>query len=213
MIADIDASLAGANGHRNPVLPDARRRRLLVAAVGAGVGLGVAGATYPILSSMAPSARARAAGASVEADVSKLGPGQLVTVEWRGKPVWIIRRTPDMLSSLSRVVTELRDPGSRSSQQPSYALNSHRSIKPEVFIAIGLCTHLGCVPNYRPELAPADLGDSWQGGMFCPCHGSKFDLAGRVHKGVPAPTNLVIPAHRYVDRNQLVIGEDASAAT
>jgi len=161
---------------------------------------------------MLPSERAKAAGAPVEADISKLEPGQKINVEWRGKPVWIVLRTEDMLASLPEVVSQLRDPESLEPQQPSYAQNETRSIKPEILVMIGICTHLGCSPTFRPELAPEDLGGDWKGGFFCPCHGSKFDLAGRVYAGLPAPLNLPIPPYRYMSDTLILIGEDQGVA-
>jgi ubiquinol-cytochrome c reductase iron-sulfur subunit len=162
---------------------------------------------------MQPSAKARAAGAPVRADISKLEPGQMIRVKWRGKPVWMVKRTDDMLQALPALDPELRDPDSEQPQQPAYAQNGYRSIKPEILVTVGICTHLGCSPTYRPDVGAADLGgDDWKGGFFCPCHGSRFDLAGRVYKGVPAPLNLEIPPHRYLSETELVIGEDEGVA-
>jgi ubiquinol-cytochrome c reductase iron-sulfur subunit len=161
---------------------------------------------------MSPSAKAKAAGAPVEADISKLEPGALLRVKWRGKPVWIVSRTPEMLAALSTLEPQLLDPASETSRQPSYCKNPQRSIKPENFVAIGICTHLGCAPTYRPEVAPADMGADWKGGFFCPCHGSRFDLAGRVYKGVPAPSNLEVPKHVYLSDKTILVGEDRGAA-
>jgi ubiquinol-cytochrome c reductase iron-sulfur subunit len=189
-----------------------RRRRMLVRVSAVVGGLGAVALAAPMLGSMSPSARAKAAGAPVEADISKLRTGQLLTVEWRGKPVWIVNRSVEMLNSLDEHTARLADPLSVVPQQPEYAANITRSIKPEVLVVIGICTHLGCSPTYRPEIAPADLGQDWDGGFFCPCHGSKFDLAGRVYAGVPAPTNLEIPSHRYIDDNSIIVGEDPGAA-
>ena len=163
--------------------------------------------------SMSPSARARAAGAPVEANIGKLSPGQLLTVEWRGKPVWVVRRTDEALAALDAGVGRLSDPDSEIEQQPAYAQNSTRSIEPEYLVVVGVCTHLGCSPTYRPEIAPPDLGSDWEGGFFCPCHGSRFDLAGRVYAGVPAPTNLEIPPYRFADDGTIVIGEDPEEGT
>lgn len=188
--------------------PDLARRRALVAATTTMGVIGVAVASVPFVASMLPSERARAAGAPVEADISKLESGALLTVEWQGKPVWILRRTDEMLQLLEKDHQRLSDPESEIPQQPAYSRNSTRSIKPEYLVSVGLCTHLGCVPTFRPEVAPADLGSGWLGGFYCPCHGSKFDLAGRVYKGVPAPTNLVIPRHGYLNDYQLIIGTD-----
>jgi len=184
---------------------DKRRFLTQTATVIGAVGAGLA--AIPFVSSMRPSARAEALGAPVEVDVSKLEPGQLIRVLWRGKPVWVLRRPEEVLAALPRLDDKLLDPASNSSEQPDSSRNRHRSIKPEVFVALGVCTHLGCSPLYRPEVAPADLGSDWQGGFFCPCHGSRFDLAGRVYKGVPAPSNLEIPPYRYVSDARIVIGE------
>ena len=191
---------------------DPKRRRMLVSGASVVGGLGALALVTPMLASMSPSERAKAAGAPVEADISKLLPGQLLTVEWRGKPVWIVKRSEQALASLSDVLDELRDPQSEEEQQPAYAQNETRSIKPELLVMVGICTHLGCSPTYRPDIAPADLGADWQGGFFCPCHGSKFDYAGRVYQGVPAPTNLEVPPHRYVTDSLIIVGEDQEAA-
>ncbi|AHK78241.1 iron-sulfur protein [Ectothiorhodospira haloalkaliphila] len=185
------------------------RRRFLVAATSVVGGAGVAALAYPYLASWSPSARAQAAGAPVEFDVSQVEPGQLVRVEWRGQPVWITHRTPEMLDLLPENRPRLVDPDSQvESQQPAYAQNETRSRKPEYSVLVGICTHLGCSPSYRPELAPSDLGENWKGGYFCACHGSRFDLAGRVWRNMPAPTNLVVPVHKYESETLLVIGED-----
>lgn len=188
------------------------KRRFLVGATSVVGGIGVAAAAAPFVMSFFPSERAKAAGAPVDIDIAKLESGQKIDIEWRGKVVWIINRTPAMLATLPKLDARLADPASQVPQQPAYAKNETRSIKPELWVAVGICTHLGCVPTYRPEMAPADLGADWLGGFFCPCHQSKFDLAGRVFKGVPAPTNLVIPPHRYVTDTRIVIGEDATKA-
>lgn len=189
-----------------------RRRRLLVQCASVVGGAGAVALAVPLLGSMSPSARAKAAGAPVQADISKLAPGQMVTVEWRGKPVWIVSRTDESLARLEADTERLSDPASEVEQQPAYAQNAVRAIRPETLVVIGICTHLGCSPSYRPEIAPADLGADWDGGFFCPCHGSKFDLAGRVYKGVPAPTNLEIPPYRFVDDNTIIVGEDSGVA-
>lgn len=188
---------------------DSRRRRLLIVTTGLGL-VGAGFAAYPFVRSMTPSARARAAGAPVEVDISRLEPGQILTVEWRGKPVWILRRTPEMLQSLKTAEPVLVDPASAvETQQPEYARNETRSIKPEVLVLVGICTHLGCSPDKRLEAGVASgLGPDWPGGFFCPCHGSKFDLAGRVYRNVPAPTNLVVPPHNYLADTRILIGED-----
>ncbi|HEX4884968.1 MAG TPA: ubiquinol-cytochrome c reductase iron-sulfur subunit [Casimicrobiaceae bacterium] len=198
------------DAHPSPAA-DQRRRRFLIGATGVVGGLGAAAAAAPFVMSLFPSERAKAAGAPVEVDIGKLEPGQKIDVEWRGKVVWLIRRTPEMLASLPKVEPQLADPKSNGSEQPAYAKNETRSIKPEVLVAVGICTHLGCSPTFRKDVAPADLGPDWLGGFFCPCHQSKFDLAGRVYKGVPAPTNLVIPPHKYVADAKVLIGEDAKA--
>jgi ubiquinol-cytochrome c reductase iron-sulfur subunit len=185
---------------------DAKKRRFLLTAGGVVGGVGVVAAATPFVMSMWPSARAKAAGAPVEVDISKIEPGQLITVEWRGKVCWLLNRTKPMLDSLPKLDSRLADPNSNVPQQPAYCKNEHRSIKDAMWVAIGICTHLGCSPTFRPEIAPADLGPDWLGGFFCPCHQSKFDLAGRVFKGVPAPTNLVIPPHKYASDTKIVIG-------
>lgn len=192
---------------------DPQRRRLLVITTGLGVA-GAVAAAIPFVKSMAPSARAKAAGAPVEVDISRLEPGQLLTVEWRGKPVWILRRTPDMLKTLGQVEPQLADPDSKiTSQQPKYAQNDARSIKPELLVLVGICTHLGCSPDRRLVAgSESGLGSDWPGGFFCPCHGSKFDLAGRVYRNVPAPTNLIVPPHSYLADTRLLIGVDPKGA-
>ncbi|MEW9898854.1 ubiquinol-cytochrome c reductase iron-sulfur subunit [Chitinivorax sp. PXF-14] len=187
---------------------DNSKRRFLVAATGAAGAVAAAGVATPFLISFFPSERAKAAGAPVEVDISKLEPGQKINVEWRGKPVWIVNRTKEQLANLVKLDDKLADPKSDADQQPDYAKNAGRSIKPEIWIAVGICTHLGCSPTFRPDLAPADLGPEWLGGFYCPCHGSKFDLAGRVYKGVPAPSNLVIPPHKYLSDTRVLVGED-----
>lgn len=188
---------------------DVGRRRFLATATSVVGGLGAAVAAVPFLAAWKPSARAQAAGAPVEVDISKLEPSQQMTVEWRGKPVWIIRRTEAMVNELPKNDPFLRDPNSEVEQQPAYAKNVSRAINPEYFVAIGICTHLGCVPTYRPDIGGVQAG--WPGGFFCPCHGSKFDLAGRVYQGVPAPSNLVIPPYSYLSDSVLLIGEGGTA--
>lgn len=189
-----------------------RRRVLLIATTAAGAALGGA-AAVPFLASWLPSARALAAGAPVDADISRIEPGQQVTFEWRGKPVWVLRRTPEMLDQLPKHDGVLVDPQSKESDQPEYAKNPTRSIKPEVLIAVGVCTHLGCSPTLKKEIgAASDMGADWPGGYYCPCHNSRFDLAARVFKGSPAPKNLVIPPHRYASDTLVVIGEDKKGA-
>ena len=188
---------------------DKSRRKLLTATMGVIGGIGAVATVVPFIKAMLPSERTKVAGSSVTADLGKLEMEKQVTLKWRGKPIWILRRTPQMLENLDRNDSQLRDPLSKvESQQPSYVQNPARFINPEFFVCIGLCTHLGCVPNFRPDIHPSDLGDNWLGGYFCPCHGSRFDLAGRVYKGVPAPANLVIPPHRYINNNSITIGED-----
>jgi ubiquinol-cytochrome c reductase iron-sulfur subunit len=191
---------------------DLRKRRFLTAATSVVGAVGVGFALVPFIASMQPSAKARALGAPAEADISKLEPGQMLRVKWRGQPVWVVKRTEQNLKDLASLVPELLDPDSVAPQQPPYCKNPHRSRKPELFVAVGICTHLGCSPTFRPEVAPADLGAAWKGGFFCPCHGSRFDLAGRVYKGVPAPTNLVIPPHRFLSDTLILVGDDGGAA-
>ncbi len=191
---------------------DKSKRRFLIVASSAVGGVAAAGTVIPFVASMLPSARALAAGAPVEVDLSKVEPGMQLTVEWRGKPVWIVNRTKEMLDLLGKHDDRLVDPASDStSQQPEYCKNPTRSIKPQYLIAVGICTHLGCSPTYRKEIGAADLGADWPGGFFCPCHGSRFDLAARVFNGSPAPTNLVIPPHKYLSETKVLIGEDAKA--
>lgn len=194
---------------------DLGRRRFLTATASVVGGVGATAAAIPFVTYMLPSARAKAAGAPIEVDISKLEAGQLMKVKWRGKVVWVLRRTEEMLADLDTFdKDELRDPDSKEiGQQPQYATNKVRSIKPEYFIAVGLCTHLGCSPKeaFKGQTT-FDLGANWNGGFFCPCHGSKFDLAGRVYSGVPAPLNLYIPPHRYLSNTVVLIGDDIGAA-
>ena len=185
---------------------DNNRRRFLTAGTAVVGAVGVAAVAVPFLKSWAPSARARTAGAPVEADISKLQPGQLVIVKWRGKPVWVVRRDEKALATLDEVTDELRDPESDDSLQPEYAKNEYRSRRPEILVMEGICTHLGCSPTYRPEIT-----SDFKGGFYCPCHGSKFDFAGRVYTGVPAPTNLTVPPYYFVSDNVILIGEDGVA--
>ena len=192
---------------------DVKRRRMLIAATSVVGAAGTAAFAAPLLISWMPSARALAAGAPVEVNISKVQPGQLLRVIWRGKPVWVVNRTKQMLTDLPTINSLLADPESAvEAQQPSYAKNPTRSIKENMLVLIGICTHLGCSPTYRPELAPADMGPDWKGGFYCPCHGSKFDLAGRVYKNVPAPTNLVVPPYYYKSDSVILVGEDGGAA-
>ena len=198
-------STAGVSGGR-------RRFLTATASVVGGVGLGFT--AVPFISAWQPSERARAIGAPVQINVSKLEPGQLITVLWRGKPVWVVRRTPEALDALTGLDPVLRDPDSQvAEQQPEYARNRHRSLKPEYLVLVGICTHLGCSPQYVVAAGAGryNLGDDWPGGFFCPCHGSRFDLAGRVYPGVPAPTNLEVPPHRYLDGGRIEIGVDHGA--
>jgi ubiquinol-cytochrome c reductase iron-sulfur subunit len=188
------------------------RRRFLIGATSVVGGVGVVGAAVPFLGSWNPSAKAEAAGAPVTVNVSKIEPGQQITVEWRGQPVWIIRRTDEMLDNIEKLNDRVKDPNSEAPQQPAYIDGILRSLKPEFAVLVGLCTHLGCVPSYRPEVAPADLGDEWLGGLFCPCHGSRYDMAGRVYEAQPAPSNLVVPPYRFDDDSTLTIGLDPEAA-
>lgn len=190
---------------------DISRRRFLTIATSVAGGVGVVLTAAPFVASFRPSARAQALGGPVEVDISKLEDGAMVRVVWRGRPVWVLRRTKDMLARMAQSNPPLRDPESAESEQPDYARNAHRSIRPEILVVVGTCTHLGCAPIERFDVAPADLGPDWQGGFFCPCHGSKFDLAGRVYAGVPAPTNLPIPPYRFVGDNLVLIGDDTGA--
>jgi ubiquinol-cytochrome c reductase iron-sulfur subunit len=191
---------------------DLGRRRFLGAATGVTSAVGVGFMAVPFLASWKPSARAQALGAPVEVDISKLDEGALLRVEWRGKPVWVLKRTPAMIERLSQADEMVRDPQSEEPQQPAYAGGRLRSIKPEVLVVIGSCTHLGCSPTPRFEFGAEDLGGDWPGGFFCACHGSKFDLSGRVFAGVPAPLNLVVPPHKYVDESTILVGEDEEVA-
>ncbi|NTV09773.1 MAG: ubiquinol-cytochrome c reductase iron-sulfur subunit [Zoogloea sp.] len=190
---------------------DAGRRQLLLVTSAAGGAAAVA-AAVPFVASLTPSERAKAAGAPVEVDISKLSPGEMMTVEWRGKPVWIVNRTKEMLDSLNKTEDLVSDPKSDKQQQPEYAKNQHRSIKPEILVAVGICTHLGCSPSSKFKAgAESGVTPDWAGGFLCPCHGSTFDLAGRVYKSKPAPDNLEIPPHKYVSDAKIIIGEDGKA--
>lgn len=183
------------------------RRRFLTATTAVVGGLGAAAVAVPFIKSWNPSAKAKAAGAPVEVEIGKLEEGQMVRVEWRGKPVWVVRRSQSVVDGLKDIENQLRDPQSDEQQQPNYAQNAYRSIKPEYFVAVGICTHLGCSPTYLPD----SFSEQVQGvksGFFCPCHGSKFDMAGRVFQGVPAPLNLVIPQYMYLSDTRIVIGLD-----
>ena len=191
---------------------DCGRRRLIVATAAVG-GAGVVTAMVPFLSSMLPSERAKAAGAPVEVDISNLAPGQLITVEWRGKPVWVFNRNEAMLSTLSSLESALADPKSQAKQQPESCSNETRSNKPNVLVAVGICTHLGCSPSSKfKKGADEGMATDWPGGFLCPCHGSTFDFAGRVYKNKPAPTNLEVPPHTYLSDTRILIGEDKKEA-
>lgn len=189
---------------------DTSRRRFLTAATSVIGGVGVACATTPFIASWFPSARTQAMGAPVKIDVSKLDLGAQLTVEWRGQPIWVIHRTEMMVDKLKSLDGLLRDPNSEHEQQPTYAKNEWRSIKPGYLVLVGLCTHLGCVPMYRPDVG--SIEPTWPGGFFCPCHGSKFDMAGRVFKGVPAPLNLLVPPYRFASDTEIIVGEDQKVA-
>ena len=190
---------------------DKTRRNLVIATCCAGGAAGAA-AAVPFAASWMPSDRAKAAGAPVEADISKLEPGQIMTVEWRSKPVWIVRRTKEMLDGLKSVESKVSDPGSDVPLQPEYAKNEFRSIKPELLVLVGICSHLGCSPQSKPAETKAEMGADWVGGFLCPCHGSKFDLAGRVYKGAPAPVNMEVPQHVYLSDTRILIGADKKGA-
>jgi ubiquinol-cytochrome c reductase iron-sulfur subunit len=190
---------------------DKTRRNLVIATSVAG-GAASVGAAIPFVASMLPSERTKAAGAPVEVDISGIAPGEMKIFEWRGKPVWVIRRTKEMVDSLQAVASRLTDPASSASEQPEYAKNQYRARKPDVMVMEGVCTHLGCSPQIRPAEAKAEMGADWAGGFYCPCHGSKFDLAGRVFRGAPAPTNLPVPPYRFLSESTLLIGEDGKGA-
>lgn len=191
---------------------DKSRRRFLTAATSVVGGVGAAFLAVPFIAYWRPSARAQAAGAPVEVDISGLEPGQLINVKWRGNPVWLFRRTEENLEELETIEDVLRDPDSSQPQQPQYAQNQYRSIKPEIMVLVGICTHLGCSPLFRPEETPDGIDDKWVGGFFCPCHGSYFDLAGRVYQGVPAPLNLEVPPYYFIDDNTVLVGDDEEGA-
>jgi ubiquinol-cytochrome c reductase iron-sulfur subunit len=191
---------------------DLQRRHFLTAATSIAGGVGVAAAAVPFVASFRPSARARALGAPVEQDIGQLEPGAMIKVEWRGRAIMIVNRTDAMLETLGNITPQLRDPDSAESVQPEYAANEFRSRRPEILVVEGVCTHLGCAPLPRFEVAPADLGPDWIGGFYCPCHGSRFDLSGRVFSGVPAPTNLTVPPYTFINDRTLLIGSDTGAA-
>lgn len=185
---------------------DIRKRKTLIALSTIVGGIGVGLSAVPFVASWLPSARAKAMGAAIDIDSSIIEEGQRVTLEWRGQPIFVVKRSKENVDNLSKLSDKLRDPLSNEPQQPSYVKNIHRSIKEDIFVVVGICTHLGCVPLYKPKKGEVD--SSWIGGFFCPCHGSRFDLAGRVFKGVPAPCNLLIPPHKYLDDKILRIGEE-----
>jgi len=187
-------------------------RRNLIVATTAVAGVAGAGVAIPFVWSFWPSERAKAAGAPVEADISNLAPGELQVVEWRGKPVWIMRRTKEMLEAVKKSDDKVTDPRSEVPLQPEYAKNEYRSIKPEILVLVGICSHLGCSPQQKTVEAKGEMGADWAGGFLCPCHGSKFDLAGRVYKGAPAPVNLDVPPHAYLSDTRLLIGDDKKGA-
>jgi ubiquinol-cytochrome c reductase iron-sulfur subunit len=191
---------------------DLGRRRFLGAATGVTTAVGAAFVAVPFLASWKPSARARALGAPVEVDISKIEEGAMLRVEWRGRPIWVLRRSQAMLEQIAKADPMVRDPQSAEPQQPGYATNAYRSINPEILVVIGSCTHLGCSPMPRFEAGSEELGTDWPGGFFCACHGSKFDLAGRVWRGVPAPLNLVVPPHQYLDESTILVGVDTEVA-
>jgi len=188
------------------------RRRFLVGATSVVGGVGAIGAAVPFVASWNPSAKAKAAGAPVKANIGKLRPGQRMTVEWRGKPVWVLRRTQEMMDNLEKIADRLADPESVEPQQPEYVTGVFRAIRPEFVVVVGICTHLGCSPQFIPEIKPQEFDENWVGGFFCPCHGSKFDLSGRVYKNVPAPTNLEVPPYKYLDDNTIIVGVDQETA-
>ena len=190
---------------------DRTRRNLIVATSVVG-GAVAAGAAVPFVASMWPSERAKAAGAPVEVDISRIVPGELAVFEWRGKPVWVMKRTKEMLDAIKQAEPRVTDPQSQVKQQPDYAKNEFRSIKPELMVLVGVCTHLGCSPKPKSAEDKAEMGADWGGGFLCPCHGSKFDLAGRVYKGAPAPVNLDVPPHMYLSDGKILIGEDKKGA-
>jgi ubiquinol-cytochrome c reductase iron-sulfur subunit len=193
---------------------DRRRRRFLVAATSVVGGAGVVAVAAPFLASWKPSARAQAAGAPVEVNVSQIEPGQRISVAWRGRPIWVVRRTPEMLELLPQIRDRLRDPDSDViTQQPVYAQNEHRSVRPEILVLVGICTHLGCSPAFRPEIGAPEVGADWPGGWLCACHGSRFDMAGRVYRNVPAALNLQVPPYYFASDDLIIVGEDADGGT
>jgi len=210
----MSSELADASMYRQPDSVNPGRRRFLVAATSVVGAAGAVGAAVPFVGSWFPSAKAKAAGAPVKVNISKIEVGQQMIAEWRGQPIFVLRRNDEILGNLNKLSTdgELSDPDSKASVQPDYVNPETRAIKPELVVLIGICTHLGCSPTFRPEVAPADLGPKWRGGYFCPCHGSRYDLAGRVYKAQPAPLNLPVPPHSYESDDVIVIGVDQGAA-
>lgn len=205
----IDANESADN---NSQPPNNNRRKFLTVTTSVIGGLGVAAAAVPFIGSWQPSAKAKAAGADVTVDISGIQPGQLIRVMWRSKPVWVVRRTPELLASLAAHEAQLKDPNSEQAQQPGFAQNRHRSIKEEYLVLVGICTHLGCSPQHLTEGAFAEYAEGVAEGFFCPCHGSKFDMSGRVFQNVPAGLNLVVPPYQFVDDNTLIIGSEAEVA-
>ena len=210
-MSDTKADKSNALSFSAPTQVDQDKRKFLIAATACTGAIGAAAVAIPFVGSMLPSERAKAAGAPVEVDISKIAPGSMITAEWRGQPVWILNRTDAMTADLAKHNNQLSDPMCDvTSQQPAYCKNAERAIKPNMAVIVGICTHLGCSPTAKLELG-GDMGENWTGGFFCPCHGSKFDLAGRVFKGSPAPINLVVPPHQYLTETTLLIGVDAKA--
>jgi ubiquinol-cytochrome c reductase iron-sulfur subunit len=195
----------------NSSSPSGGKRRFLLAATSVVGGIGAVAVAVPFVRSMTPSARARAAGAPVEVDISKVEPGMMITVEWRGQPVWIVHRTPEMLANIPKMNDRVADPESSQPLQPEYVNKESRSIKPDYLVLVGICSHLGCSPTEKLTIgADSGLGDDWLGGFYCPCHGSKFDVAGRVLKGMPAPVNLKVPPYTFLSDSRILIGQDKS---
>jgi ubiquinol-cytochrome c reductase iron-sulfur subunit len=192
---------------------DKKRRHFLTATATVVGGVGAIATAVPFVSALAPSARTKAIGGPVEVDISGMKLGEMKVEKWRGKPVWILRRSEESLAELTDMADKLRDPDSDVEQQPAYAKNDYRSVNPEYLVVVGLCTHLGCSPTYLARNEEHDFGADWKGGFFCPCHGSKFDLAGRVFKGVPAPANLVVPKYRFISESKILIGDDSGATS
>lgn len=201
--------MSDSQGKKNEM--DIGRRNMIATTAVVG-GAATVAAVVPFAATMLPSERAKALGAPVETDISKLAPGEMQILEWRGKPVWVVRRTKEMLEGIKKSDPNVADPGSSVAQQPAYAKNEYRSIKEEFAVLVGVCTHLGCSPQLKPVEARAEMGADWGGGFYCPCHGSKFDFAGRVYKGVPAPINLEVPPYTYLSDTKILIGDDKKGA-